>query len=776
MSEYNRKNKYVDLKTNGRLFPSWVLANFKKYKLPEIIKSDGHDPCSRKEKEELRTYQVLLSKYLDYNGPYRDLLIYHGLGSGKTVSTINIYNMLYNYTPGWNVFILLKASLKDKPWMVDLQKWLQNEEKEYRMGNIRFISYDSPIADRSFLDAVKNADTAKKNMYVIEEAHNFIRNVYTNISSGQGKRAQTIYDYIIQDKRENDGVRVVLLSATPAINTPYELALIFNLLRPGIFPKSEAQFNQYYVSNAGYDTMNTARKNNFQRRIMGLVSYYIGATPDYFASKTIEYVDVEMSDYQNDIYTYFEDIEDKMSKKSKGKKSSTTYKSYTRQSCNFVFPSMAQGMTGETRPRPRNFKVSEKDALNIEIGKAEAKKDDAKYYNIKNYIEATDKFANMFDEYLDEKQRDDKKNGHTLLDDIKNFREKYESKYSEFIKSSDKKSSVLMAMYQSSSKLLNIIFNILKSAGPVLLYSNYVLMEGIQIFKSYLRCFGFSGFKDAKTGVDDFRYTEYHGGIDMKDRSKNIDSFNNPDNKYGKIIKIMMISPAGAEGISLYNVRQVHIMEPYWHETRIIQMIGRAIRLCSHRDLPIKERHVDVFRYKSVRKEGKGKWTADQQIEDLARSKEGLIQSFLDAVREVAIDCGLNKAHNNLVHDYKCFQFDEPTLFEDQIGPAFKDDIVDDLRIDNGSNSANSTTMRIKVIKIKAVKQLSPDDGTGNVKYSNVEDYWYNTETGVVYDFELHYAIGKVAFDDDSLPIKTDKDVYVIDKMVPIPHISQDKN
>ena len=29
------RNKYVDLKVNGRLFPSWILANFKKYKLPE---------------------------------------------------------------------------------------------------------------------------------------------------------------------------------------------------------------------------------------------------------------------------------------------------------------------------------------------------------------------------------------------------------------------------------------------------------------------------------------------------------------------------------------------------------------------------------------------------------------------------------------------------------------------------------------------------------------------------------------------------------------------
>ena len=62
-----------------------------------------------------------------------------------------------------------------------------------------------------------------------------------------------------------------------------------------------------------------------------------------------------------------------------------------------------------------------------------------------------------------------------------------------------------------------------------------------------------------------------------------------------------MISPAGAEGIHLNNVRQVHLMEPYWHEVRMTQMIGRAIRQCSHKDIPNGRRVVIVYRYKSVR-------------------------------------------------------------------------------------------------------------------------------------------------------------------------------
>ena len=47
------KSKYIDLKINGRLFPSWVLTNFKQYKLPEIVRKEGEDPCKITEKREL---------------------------------------------------------------------------------------------------------------------------------------------------------------------------------------------------------------------------------------------------------------------------------------------------------------------------------------------------------------------------------------------------------------------------------------------------------------------------------------------------------------------------------------------------------------------------------------------------------------------------------------------------------------------------------------------------------------------------------------------------
>jgi hypothetical protein len=101
------------------------------------------------------------------------------------------------------------------------------------------------------------------------------------------------------------------------------------------------------------------------------------------------------------------------------------------------------------------------------------------------------------------------------------------------------------------------------------------------------------------------------------------------------------------------------------------------------------------------------------------------------------------------------------------------------MKMDNGSNSIKSQTLRIKVIKIKAVKQLSPPVGGTDktkIKYSKDDEYWYNPATGIVYDYELFFPIGKIGYDDDNLPKKLDKDTYIIDKLIPIPLIEEESH
>jgi superfamily II DNA or RNA helicase len=177
----------------------------------------------------------------------------------------------------------------------------------------------------------------------------------------------------------------------------------------------------------------------------------------------------------------------------------------------------------------------------------------------------------------------------------------------------------------------------MKSPGPVLIYSNFVLMEGIDILKIYLKYFGFDSFIN-KNSKDYFRYAEFHNSITTETRKESLKIEVDPINKHGKLIKIMLFSPAGAEGISLANIRQVHITEPYWNEVRVIQMIGRAIRQCSHKDLPKNERSVDVFLYLATRL---GEETIDQYIWALAKQKNKMISEFETLLKESAVDCKL---------------------------------------------------------------------------------------------------------------------------------------
>ena len=746
---------YIEFKKNGHLFPSWFLKNFKKYKLEKVVQKDGVDPCyiPKGSKLELRKYQEIIGQYLDYKSPYKNILLYHGLGSGKTATTINIYNLLYNYTPGWNIFILIKAVLKDDPWLQDLKKWMTQEDYEKRFKNIRFIHYDSPFADKQFLDELKYADSAKKNMFIIEECHNFISNVYSNINSRKGKRAQTIYDYILEDKKNNTDTRVVCISGTPIINEPYELALLFNLLRPGIFSKSEIEFNQIYI-NQMTGTINNINKNMFQRRILGLVSYYIGGTSDRFATKTIHNVNLDISDYHEFIYKFYEDIERKIERKNKG---SQLYKSYTRQACNFVFPTISQKITGEGRPRPSNFRV-----ISDEDDDKETKKT-KKLDIINKYNNALSVYINSLIKYLNNIYTEDKENKHSILNDVLNYKNNFNLDFDKFHKSSVKKSKLYTTLYDLSPKMICIIFNIYKTKGPVIVYSNYVKIEGLEIFKIYLSFFKFSSYNNIINNEKKEKglyYAEYHGDVDPKIRKRVKDIFNKEDNKYGEYIKIFLISPSGSEGISLNSIRQIHIMEPNWTEVRITQIIGRGIRQCSHKYLPMNERHVDIYRYKIIRPNNK--ISTDQYIENLALKKQTLTSSFLTTLKEVAVDCILNKNHNMMEENYNCFQFNEQSLFEQNIGPAYKEDIYDDFKINNGLNSINSVVEKIKVRKIKAIVKLD------NNNFSSVNEYLYYDKTGVVYDKDVYYPIGRILLDENNLPEKYDKDIYIISTVIDI--------
>lgn len=752
------KNLYVDLKENGILFPHWVMANFRNYLIDK-----GKDVVDKKKTMlKLQKYQSFIGSFLDYKSPYRDILVYHGTGTGKTATTINVYNMLYNYTPDWNIFILIKAALRDE-WLNDIEKWLAKNEKNERMKNIYFIHYDSPKAEIDFLDKMREADSSKQTMFVIEEAHSFISNVYNNKKESTGKRALTIYEYIIKYKMDRN-CRIIALSATPGMNYPYELALLFNLLRPGIFPNSETKFMETYVSSRGGSlVINPETKNMFQRRIMGLVSYYHGADKELFAGKTIHVEDLTMTKEHLETYRHNENIENKLNRMSRG--SSNNYMSMTRASCNFVFPYINNKINGDLRPKASKFRINTELQEKLDEGKAsqdkisKQTKQKINPKDVEEYMNANRAFIKALIGFWDKIYDEDVEKKHTLETDVKNWKN---SKSLQEYMNTSKTSKLLLSMYQSSPKMVTIVYHITKINGLAVVYSNFVKMEGLEIFRVYLNFFGFQNNRQ-KGGKDYMRFTEYHGGIKDKElKRQNRKLFNSKENRYGKNIKVILISPAGSEGINLMNVRQIHIMEPYWTEVRIIQVMGRGIRQKSHLDLLPEERHVDIYRYRIVRPNGKR--TADVIIDEWAKSKYHLMQEFLTSLKEVAVDCKLFHKENNADttddNKYQCFQFNEETLFQNPSHPAYKMDPYYDSKISNGLNSTESKLMKIKVRKIQGVMENSN---------APPKTYLYSEERGTVYDSEFHYPIGKI-ISNDSIPEKKDRNTYIIRNVIHIPH------
>ena len=256
-----------------------------------------------------------------------------------------------------------------------------------------------------------------------------------------------------------------------------------------------------------------------------------------------------------------------------------------------------------------------------------------------------------------------------------------------------------------SSKFKRILTNLMDKTnhGCHLLYSTFRTLEGIGLFRLAMLYHGFKELRikrdkgnyslDIISMYSPSEYVENHyfslytgtETAEQKEIIRNIynnefkkiphhlqtqlsELFPQKTNLHGEIIKVLMITSSGAEGIDLKNTRFVHIMEPYWHHVRINQVIGRARRICSHSDLPKHLQTVQVFLYLTVIggeinldqfydiKTADNSLTTDESLYDIMERKTRLSTKFLDALKEVSIDCALNHTNKD-----KCYRYPMPT-------------------------------------------------------------------------------------------------------------------
>ena len=492
-----------------------------------------------------------------------------------------------------------------------------------------------------------------------------------------------------------------------------------------VLPDTIDVFKKTFIDSS--QTKNKGKLINpikFKRRILGLTSYFRSASEQLLPKKgPIREIKIPMSLHQLGIYEKARESERKESKRNAKKRmvdvhaeTSSSYRIFSRLFCNFVFPE------GLERPMPDKFKTLD-DAIKSD-------KVDEDLIDNTDINERIEKDGSVFD-------KDDEKK-------IEIAENSYQSRIDESI--TKLKEGIVIEetgkriMPLKVNGTLNIcspkffkLYQILRDNpdGSHLIYSQFRSLEGIELIKTILEENGYAHFDIKKDAEDQWKlnikeedigkkmFCLYTGkeNADKKEIIRNI--FNSDWNKIdinlatelrkihdnnfrGEIVQIMMITSSGAEGINLKNVRHVHLIEPYWHPVRTEQVIGRARRICSHQDLPERDRNISIYLYlmtldedllakasddltkndKSKIEYGSGKnkkfniFTTDESLWEIAQIKQLTNKSILTAIKESSIDCKIHSKSSG--ENLKCFQFNTQDTSKWAYNPNWNDLDEDD--------------------------------------------------------------------------------------------------
>ena len=294
-----------------------------------------------------------------------------------------------------------------------------------------------------------------------------------------------------------------------------------------------------------------------------------------------------------------------------------------------------------------------------------------------------------------------------------------------------------------SPKFAAILDRIDASPGPALVYSQFRRAEGVGLLSATLDLNGWSEFRLQKnrdawvygqTPIVGKRYMILRTEEDEECNRLMLHIFNNElselpsvtraslpasGNLHGEIATVLMITASGAEGISLKNVRQVHMLEPFWNHVRLDQVIGRAVRAKSHMGLPEVERHVDVFLYlanftsiqredHAIMRQDKG-LTSDQYVHGVAMKKKLLTDQALGLINAASVDC--------MVH----------AMNPDEASLCLRPPKVIDIHARYRTALFNED--HDDAAYAKRTTKLAPVEVAGT-------KYYLDTESGVLYDYE----------------------------------------
>lgn len=579
---------------------------------------------------------------------------------------------------------------------------------------------------------LKVFDNAFSNsVVVIDEAHKFIRMVSNERDTGT-----VLYNYLMDAMN----CRILLLSGTPIINKPFEVANLLNLVRGktkvySISGKDTSSFDNAYMKYV--DTIETFKNKtsitllprNFVKEQHGIKYEKWNMLDDDIIQKLTNHKNKVKSHDVVALPTQEEQFENMFLRRSVNKHGEEELSLKN----NDMFMRRIHGLISFFDRYGNNYP---------ELYPVVYKKLEMSDHQFNIYME-----RKKFEIELEAKKK--KQNKKNLFDDTKGIFKAYtrmmcnfvfpasikrqfphdvmmdgaEDSYSKVLENSMEKFKKIkhapddLKMY--SPKYVEIIKDIGECNGKALVYSQFRTVEGVGMLKIFLNMSGYKEVTDIRNEAtgDDIGKRFMVLDLDKDKAQKQIEVFNNKKNNlYGENIKVLIITESGSEGISLKHTRLVCILEPYWNMILMKQVIGRAVRDGSHLDLPEEERNVRAYVYIMVGTAYQAKnnptfriksegLTTDQEILSIAEKKQIIIDEVMEMMRYSAVDCSMH-AHTNKP-EKGCYQW---AINLNKELDTYKPDFTDETRNAHHKQYELTKSIRGTAIVINGVKYVKYEE------------------------------------------------------------------
>ena len=651
---------------------------------------------------ELAPHQMFVRNFMSFQTPYNGLLLYHGLGSGKTCSAISVAEEMRDYMKqvGISKRIIVVASpnvqSNFKKQLFDENQLDEKEWEKTGVWNIRactgnkFLSEINPMNMKGltkqkvvsqvkriintsylFLGYIEFANYIRKKseigsdiseekreklvklklnrffsnrLIIIDEVHN-IRMTDDNKDKRVAVELTKLVDNV-------PNLRLLLLSATPMYNTYKEVIWLINLLnsndRRSIMSARDV-FNgdgSFKVSAEG----EPVGRNLLARKATGYVSFVRGENPYTFPFRI-------WPDMFSPANTFISNPKPSLQLNGKPIVQPiqmlslylTNVGEYQQLGYNYIIEKLKAGDFGGNKQMP-SFENMEAFGYTLLQRPLEAL----------NMIFPDERLTTEGSE-LDARELVGKEGMSRIMKykETSVFKGDYEYKTDTYGKVFS-----LEEIGKYSGKIKNICESVKNSEGVVLVYSQYIegglvpialALEEMGLIRAGGRK---SLFKSKPTETVDAltmkpksevsenfsaaSYIMISGDKLLSPNNKeDVDLATNPDNFNGSKVKVILISQAGSEGLDFKFIRQVHILDPWYNMNRIEQIIGRAVRTCSHKLLPFLMRNVELYLYGSLVENAREE-AADLYVYRLAELKSIQIGAVSRLLKEVAVDCLLN--------------------------------------------------------------------------------------------------------------------------------------